>query len=325
MKTPEPNVVTGAFGYTGKYIARRLILLGKRVKTLTGWPNRPNPFGGTVSVAPFNFDRPEELVKSLRGATTLYNTYWIRFPRGRLTYEKAVANTKTLIAAAREAGVRRFVHVSIVNAAPESPLPYFRGKGILEQELICSGLSYAIIRPTVIFGPEDILINNIAWLLRRFPVFAVPGDGRYRLQPVFVEDVAALAVDAGQREENMVIDAIGPEVFTFDELVKLIAEKIGGKARIVHAPPSLAHLFSKLIGYLVGDVVITRDELKGLMMGLLVSGGPVTGRVRFSDWLAKNAGCVGTTYAPELGRHYRPFRLLQRKRRQNRRAMLLEK
>jgi NADH dehydrogenase len=325
METPELNVVTGVFGYTGKYIARRLVSLGKQVKTLTGRPNRPNPFGGTVSVALFNFDRPEELVKSLRGATTFYNTYWIRFPRGYLTYEKAVANTKTLIAAAREAGVRRFVHISIVNAATESSLPYFRGKGIIEQELISSGLSFAVIRPTVIFGPGDILINNIAWLLRRFPVFAVPGDGRYRLQPVFVEDVAALAVDAGQREENMVIDAIGPEVFTFDELVKLIAEKIGGKARIVHAPPSLAHLFSKLIGYLVGDVVITRDELKGLMMGLLVSGGPVTGRVRFSDWLAKNAGCVGTTYAPELGRHYRPFRLLQRKRRQNRRAMLLEK
>ncbi|MDI6630951.1 MAG: NAD-dependent epimerase/dehydratase family protein [Bacillota bacterium] len=325
METPEPNVVTGAFGYTGKYIARRLISLGKRVKTLTGWPNRPNPFGGTVSVAPFNFDRPEELVKSLRGATTLYNTYWIRFPRGRLTYEKAVANTKTLIAAAREAGVRRFVHVSIVNAAPESPLPYFRGKGILEQELISSGLSYAIIRPTVIFGPEDILINNIAWLLRRFSVFAVPGDGRYRLQPVFVEDVAALAVDAGQREENVVIDAVGPEVFTFDELVKLIAEKIGSKARIVHAPPSLAYLFSKLIGYLVRDVVITRDEIKGLMMGLLVSGGPATGRVRLSDWLAENAGRVGAGYASELGRHYRPFRLPQRKRRQNQRAMLLEK
>ncbi|MEW6448740.1 MAG: NAD(P)H-binding protein [Bacillota bacterium] len=311
MKTPELNVVTGAFGYTGKYIARRLISLGKQVKTLTGRPNRANPFGGTVSAASFNFDRPEELVKSLRGATTLYNTYWIRFPRGRLTYEKAVANTKTLIAAAREAGVRRFVHVSIVNAAPESPLPYFRGKGILEQELISSGLSYAIIRPTVIFGPEDILINNIAWLLRRFPVFAVPGDGWYRLQPVFVEDVAALAVDAGQREENMVIDAIGPEVFTFDELVRLIAEKVGSGARIAHLPPGLAFALARVVGCLIGDVMITRDELKGLMMGLLVSGGPVTGRVRLSDWLAGNAGCVGTTYASELGRHYRPFGLLR--------------
>ena len=293
-----------AFGYTGKYISRRLLALGKRVKTLTGRPDRPNPFGEQVSVAPFNFDKPDELVKSLRGATALYNTYWVRFPRGELTYEKAVANTKTLIAAAKEAGIRRLVHVSITNASEESPLPYFKGKGVLEKAVISSGLSYAIIRPTVIFGAEDILINNIAWLLRRFPFFAVPGAGGYRLQPVFVEDMAAMAVDAGQRGENMVFDAVGPEVFTFNELVELIAKKIGSRARIVHLPPGLAFVFSRLIGYMVSDMVITRDEIKGLMANLLISGGPVTGQTRLSDWLAENAGRVGRNYASELGRHY---------------------
>jgi len=298
-------VVTGAFGYTGKYITRRLLALGKRVKTLTGRPGWPNPFGEQVSVAPFNFDRPEELVESLQGATTLYNTYWVRFPRGSVTYEKAVANTKTLITAAKKAGVRRIVHISITNAAEESPLPYFKGKGILEKAVISSGLSYAIIRPTVIFGAEDILINNIAWLLRRFPFFAVPGAGGYRLQPVFVEDVAAMAVSAGQCGESMVFDAVGPEVFTFNELVGLIAEKVSSRARIVHLPPGLAYMLSRLIGYMVSDIVITRDEIKGLMANLLVSSGPVTGQKRLSDWLAENAGQVGRDYASELGRHYR--------------------
>src|SRR5713226_1616242 len=197
MSAPEINVITGAFSYTGKYITRRLLAMGKQVRTLTGHPNRPNPFGDQVSVFPFNFDKPGELVKSLQGATTLYNTYWIRFAHGSVTFDKAVENTKTLIKAAEEAGMQRIVHVSITNPAQTSRLPYFRGKAILEQAIMDSRLSYAIIRPTVIFGIEDILINNIAWLLRRFLVFPIFGSGKYRLQPIYVEDMADLVIDAG--------------------------------------------------------------------------------------------------------------------------------
>ncbi len=305
MEIPELNVVTGAFGYTGKYITRRLLSMGKRVKTLTGHPNRQNPFGDQVSVAPFNFDSQSELTKSLRGATTLYNTYWVRFSDGQVTFDKAIENTKTLIKAAEEAGVRRIVHVSITNASEESPLPYFRGKGLLEKAIIHSKLSYAIIRPTVIFGPEDTLINNIAWLLRRFPVFAVIGSGDYRIQPVFVEDVAEIAVSVAQRDDNIVMDAVGPEIYTFDELVRLIAAKIRARVWIVHSRPGLALFLSRLVGYMVNDVVLTRDEVEGLMSNLLVSESPPTGQTRLSDWLGQNAGSVGTKYASELSRHYR--------------------
>jgi uncharacterized protein YbjT (DUF2867 family) len=305
MPTAELDVVTGAFGYTGKYITRRLLSMGRNVRTLTGHPNRPNPFSEQVSVSPFNFDDPSALTDSLRGASTLYNTYWVRFPRGQVTFDNAVQNTRALIRAAAEAGVRRIVHVSITNASEDSPLPYFRGKGLLEGAVVQSGLSYAIVRPTVIFGAEDILINNIAWFLRRFPVFAVLGSGDYRVQPVFVEDMAELAVGAAQQDENMVLDAVGPETYTFDELVRLIAGKIGGRARIVHLSPKLALALSRLIGYVVNDVVLTGDEVEGLMAGLLVSDGPPTGRTRLSDWLAENAGSVGARYASELKRHYR--------------------
>lgn len=298
------NIVTGAFGYTGKYITRRLLSMGKKVKTLTDHPNRPNPFGDQVSVAPFNFDNPGELVKSLQGATTLYNTYWVRFSHGLVTFDKAVENTKRLIQAAREAGVRRIVHISITNASKESPLPYFSGKGLLEGAIIHSGLSYAIVRPTVIFGAEDILINNIAWLLRRFPLFVIPGSGNYRLQPIFVEDMAEITVSAGQHSDNMIIDAVGPEVYTFSELVHLIASKIHSRATIIHLNPELALFFSSLIGYMVKDVVLTRDEISGLMSNLLVSEDPPRGQMRLSDWLEQNADRVGVHYASELARHY---------------------
>jgi len=305
LETAELNVVTGAFGYTGKYITRRLLSTGKRVRTLTGHPNRLNPFGEQVSVSPFSFDDPAELTESLRGATALYNTYWVRFSRAQVTFDQAVENTKALIKAAEEAGVRRIVHVSITNASEDSPLPYFRGKGLLENAIIHSGLSHAIVRPTVIFGAEDILINNIAWLLRRFPVFAVPGSGDYRMQPVFVEDVAEIAVNAAHRDEDVVVDAVGPDTYTFDELVRLIADKIRSKARIVHVSPALALFFSRMAGYLVNDVMLTRDEVEGLMANLLVSDGPPTGQTRLGDWLDENAESVGAKYASELKRHYR--------------------
>ncbi len=300
------DVVTGALGFTGRYITRRLLDAGRTVRTLTGHPGRPNPFGGEVSLFPLDFERPTELTESLRGARALYNTYWVRFPYRGATYEQAVANTRTLIRAAREAGVTRLVHVSIVNAAEDSPFPYFRGKAVVERELRGSGLSYAIVRPTVIFGAEGILINNIAWLLRRFPIFLVPGTGRYRLQPVSVEDVADLAVAAGQSEESMELDAAGPETYAFEELVRLVAATVSSRARIAHTSPRVALALSALAGKLVRDVLVTGEELAGLMSEVLVSTSPPAGRRALSRWLAENAHTVGTAYQSELERHYRP-------------------
>jgi NADH dehydrogenase len=305
VATDRFDVVTGAFGYTGRYITRVLLSQGRRVRTLTGHPNRQNPFNGKIEVAPFNFDQPESLVTSLRGAAAVINTYWVRFEHGETTYEKAIANTKTLIAAAVRAGVSRFIHVSITNPSEDSPLPYFRGKAILEQTLVESGLSYAIIRPTVIFGSEDILINNIAWLLRRFPVFAIPGSGGYRLQPIFVEDMAAIAVAAARDTANMVIDAAGPEVFTFNELVALLARTVPSRSRIIHLAPGLALMISRVVGWLVRDVTLTDDEVRGLMANLLVSKYAPAGRTRLSEWLERNADKIGSAYASELARHFR--------------------
>ncbi len=298
------DVVTGAFGFTGRYIAGRLLGLGRRVRTLTGHPDRPNPFGPAVEVAPLNFDDPAGLVRSLRGADTLYNTYWVRFPYRGVTFDAAVTNSRRLIQAARDAGVRRVVHISITNPSPDSPFPYFRGKAQVEQAVIESGLSYAIVRPTVIFGLGDILFNNIAWMLRRFPAFVVPGNGSYRLQPVYVDDVARIAVDAGLKNENLIVEAAGPEAYAYKGLVSLMAESLGRRVRLIQAPPEVALFLAGVIGRLVHDVVLTRDEVYGLMAGLLVASGAPTGLTRFSVWIRENAHRVGLEYASELRRHY---------------------
>jgi uncharacterized protein YbjT (DUF2867 family) len=295
-------VVTGAFGYSGRYVARRLLAAGHRVRTLTNSPRRPNPFGDAVEVHPYDFDRPDALERSLRGARVLVNTYWVRFDHRDFTHAQAVSNTRRLFEAARRAGVQRIVHISITNPSLDSPLPYFRGKAELESALRESGVSYAILRPTVLFGREDILVNNIAWALRRFPVFGVFGDGRYRLQPIFVDDLAALAVEAAASSENGVRDAIGPETFTYRELVEVVGDAIGRRRPVVALPPGLALAFARLVGRLVGDVVVTPEEIAGLMQNLLVTASPPAGRTPLSAWAREHGESLGRRYSSELAR-----------------------
>lgn len=298
-------LVTGAFGYSGSYLARRLLEAGARVRTLTQHPDPAHPLAAQVETAPLDFTRPGELAGSMAGAGVLYNTYWVRFSRGQRTHQQAVANTRILVRAAEQAGVRRIVHISITNPSLDSPLSYFRGKAEMEQIVRESSLSWAILRPALLFGGRDILVNNIAWLLRRFPVFAIPGDGAYRLQPIHVEDLAELALAAGRRSDNLVMDAVGPEIFTYDELVRTVAAAVGRRPRLLHLPPAMVALAAKTVGLLVRDVLLTPEEIRGLMAGLLVSPQPPTGSTRLSDWLREHAASVGTSYANELARHFR--------------------
>jgi len=302
MSAPQLDAVTGAFSYSGKYITRRLLNLGHSVRTLTNSINRPNPFGAQVEAYPYNFDRVDALVESLRGADVLYNTYWVRFDYADFSHAAAIQNSLRLFSAARQAGVRRVVHVSITNPSEGSALPYFHGKARLERALVESGLSYAILRPAVLFGKEDILITNIAWTLRHLPVFGVFGDGSYHLQPVYVDDLARLAVEQGQLPENRIIDAIGPETFSYRQLVTTIGKLIGKTRPLLSVPPALGYGAGWLLGKLMGDVLITHDEVSGLMQDLLYTSSPPAGTTRLTDWVGEHASTLGRYYASELRR-----------------------
>jgi NADH dehydrogenase len=296
------HAVTGAFGYSGKYIARRLLAAGHTVITLTNSTDRANNFGGRLPVYPFYFDQPDELAASLSGVEVLYNTYWVRFNHKLFRHADAVRNTLILFDAAKRAGVRRIVHVSITNPSEDSPLEYFSGKARLERALIESGLSYAILRPTVLFGKEDILINNIAWLLRHLPVFGVFGDGNYRLQPIYVDDLAALAVQWGGSAEDILVNAIGPETFTYRELATTIGRLIGAARPVIGVPPLVGYWAGRMVGSLMGDVTITREEIAGLMANLLCVEAPPAGTTKLTDWIAAHADTLGRRYTSELAR-----------------------
>ena len=301
---PQLHIVTGAYGYSGKYVTQRLLSEGHRVRTLTNSLNRANAFGNKIEAHPFNFENKAALVESLRGAEVFYNTYWVRFNYTMQGFQHSVAveNTLRMFEAAKEAGVKRIVHISITNPSKESPLEYFSGKAVLEEALINSGVSYCILRPTVLFGKEDILINNIAWTLRRLPVFGVFGDGKYRLQPIYVDDLAQLMVEQGKSRENKIIDAIGPETFTYRELAETVGEIIGAKKPIMSVPIWFGYLSGLVIGKLVNDVLITREEIDGLMADLLYTKSSPAGTTKLTEWTRQHKDTLGVRYASELAR-----------------------
>lgn len=299
--------VTGAFGYSGRYIARRLVDGGHAVVTLTNSLKRENPFGGQVQVFPFNFDHPERLKESLRGVDVLINTYWVRFDHRLFTHSQAVANTKILFQAAKDAGVRRIIHVSITNPDIHSDLPYFSGKAELESALTSLGVSYCILRPTVLFGKEDVLVNNIAWSLRHLPMFGIFGDGSYKLQPIYVDDLAAAAVEKAAGERNEIINAIGPETFTYRELVETVKRTLGVRRPVVSVPPELGYWACRVFGLFVRDVIITRQEIRGLMEGRLFVDAPPLGATKLTEWIDQHKDTLGRHYTSEMARRVDRF------------------
>ena len=296
------HVLTGALGYTGKSVAERLIEQGVRLRTLTNSQDRPNPFGDAIDIKPLAFDNPDTLTKSLEGADVLYNTYWVRFNHKLFTFEKAIANTKILFEAAKQAGVKRIVHVSILHAEEADELGYYKGKHELEDALVETNIPHAIVRPGVLFGRSDILINNIGWVLRHMPIFGVFGDGTYKLRPIHVDDMAKLLITQAKGNHNSTVDAVGPETFTYIELVRTLAGILQKRRPIIRLSPTLGYAISKLLNPFDRDIIITKEEIDGLMRGLLDSDQPATGSIKLTEWAKQHRETLGRRYASEVGR-----------------------
>ncbi len=297
------HVVTGAFGYTGRWIAHHLLEKGVQVRTLTNAVGRDDPFDGRVEVHPLDFDDHAALVESLRGAEVLYNTYWVRYNHRRRNFEHGIAveNSKRLFKAAAEAGVERIVHFSVAHPHKAPDWTYFCGKVAVEKYLNDSEYCFAILRPTVLFGGHrNVLINNIAWMLRKFPIFGVFGMGNYPIQPVHVKDVARVAVEQGESRENVTIDVTGPETFRYKEYIGVMAKSMSLRRIILPMPPFVGWLFGKFLGLLLQDLVITRAEIKGLRRGLMASDEDPLGQLKFSEWIAEHGKDFGKRYQNDL-------------------------
>lgn len=299
--------VTGPWGYSGRAITRLLLDAGHEVIGLTNHPPAvDNLFEGQVQACPFCFDDPDKLQRTLSDCDVLINTYWIRFdhrePGLEFTHSTAVRNTETLFAAAKAAGIRRVIHTSITRPGLDTPWPYFQGKAHLEEVLKTSGLSYAILRPAVFFGGEDILVNNLAYMLRRLPVFGIPGDGSYHVRPIHVKDMARLVVRSAAREDSFTMDAVGPENYTYRELVTMIARELDLHRLILPMPPAVVLATAKLFSRFLDDVLLTREEIEAMMNDHLGSDSPAAGSTRLSRWVRARRTILGHHYHSELAR-----------------------
>ncbi len=303
------DVVTGAFSYSGSAIASQLQGKGRNIITLTNHPDRASETKSldakAVTVAPLDFDDPAALAKAMEGATTLFNTYWVRFAHGGIDHSLAVDNSRTLFVAAKRAGIRKVVHVSILNPSSQSPYPYFRGKAMVERALAENGMPYTVLRPSVLFDEKGVLLNNIAYLLRKLPVFGVGGDGNYGIRPTHVADLASMALEASDRDTCEVFDAVGPDRFTFMELVKVIRHAVGSKSVIVKVPPKILLGLSAVLGTITRDVLLTREEYYSMAEGLADSAAPATGNVSLTEWLDEYGSSLGRDYRNELDLHFR--------------------
>ena len=297
------DVVTGAFSYSGAAIAGALHDGGRQVRTLTGHPERA-PAGTAIDVRPLDFDDPLGLVASLSGATTLYNTYWVRFGHRTIDHERAVTNSRTLFHAAKRAGVQRIVHVSITHPSVSSPWPYFRGKALVERALAECDVSYATLRPAILFGGDGVLLNNIAWLLRRLPVFAIGGRGDYRIRGIHIDDLARLCLAKAAETHDSVTDAVGPERPTFNDLVASIRDAVGSRALLIHVPGATVPMLARVLGLALHDVLLTTEEYEAMAAGLADTDGPATGSTTLSTWVAQHGDTLGLHYANELTRHF---------------------
>jgi uncharacterized protein YbjT (DUF2867 family) len=295
MTEAPRDVVTGAFSFTGRYVAERLLARGRRVTTLTNHPGRTTPFSEQVHVEPYRFDDVDALAASLDGAETLYNTFWIRDVEAGPPPGNAVRYSRRLVRAAEAAGVKRIVHFSVANATA-SELPYHRAKARVERVVADADLSHAILRPTLVFGVEDLLVNNLAWMLRRLPVFAVLGDGDYQVQPVHVGDVADCAVEQGLAAGDRSLPVAGPETYSFDGFVRTLADHLGSRSRLLHVPPRLGLLGVRALELLLRDSILSGAEARMLMDGLLAVDAEPVGGTGFEEWLEAHADQLGTGY-----------------------------
>jgi uncharacterized protein YbjT (DUF2867 family) len=303
QQTTGLDLVTGAFSYSGAHIAQGLMNSGRRVRTLTFHPDREHPLRDQVEAFRFRFDDPIELARTLEGVDTLYNTYWVRFDHGNASFTGAIANSRALFHAARRAGVRRIVHLSIANPSVDSSLAYYRGKALVENALAEVGVPFAIVRPTWIFGGEpEILANNIAWILRRMPIFPIPGDGSYPVQPIHIDDLVQICIDAGNTQSDLIVDAAGPETIPFQELIRAVRDATDSSSPILHVPARAFFAAARALGLLVKDVVLTSEEITALTTGLLASQQPARGKIAFTTWIGEHD--IGRTYANEVNRHF---------------------
>jgi uncharacterized protein YbjT (DUF2867 family) len=241
-------VVTGGTGFIGREVVSRLLEEGGvEVAVTTRYPERPDPWEGRVRKIQAFAGDTISLGKAFTGADTVVHA--IQFPnapvedpaKGRTYMEVDGRGTEAAVGVARKLGVRRFVYLSGAGAGKGLAQPWFKAKDIAERAVRESGMEYAIVRPSWIYGPGDHSMNRFIWFCRHLPLVPVIGDGRTPVYPAYVKDVARALVDLVRREDarDTVLEIGGPQRLTMDDVIRTIQEVLGRRRPLVHHPEGL--------------------------------------------------------------------------------------
>jgi uncharacterized protein YbjT (DUF2867 family) len=249
-------LVTGGTGFVGSSL--RAALAGRRLRLLVRDRAKHAALASSdVEVIEGDVTRAETLTEAVAGCEAVISLTAIIEERGGATFDSVIRQGNVnLVAAARRAGVARFLLMSALGARHDPAFPYFEAKWQAEQAVRASGLSWTIFRPSVIFGPGDGFITVLADLIRKAPIVPVVGSGRAKFQPVFVDEVAASFVNAldDPATAGKVFELGGPEILTYEELLDLIAAKLDKRRPKVHVP----------VGLMKAVVTVTRPLPKAL-------------------------------------------------------------
>jgi uncharacterized protein YbjT (DUF2867 family) len=267
MATRSVAAVFGGSGFIGRYVVKRLAAAGHVVRVAVRDTEAAlflKPMGAVGQVVPLYTDLAERgtIERAVAGADCVVNLVGILAERRRGDFQRIQAEGPGLIgAAAAAAGVPRLVHVSAIGADPASPSLYARSKGQGEQALHAAFPNATILRPSIVFGPEDQFFNRFAALAMVSPVMPVIAGGM-RLQPVYVGDVAdaVMASLAGAAAAGRVFELGGPDVWTMRQILAWILLQIGRRRLLLTVPMGLARLQATILERLPGKL-LTRDQL----------------------------------------------------------------
>lgn len=269
--------VFGGSGFLGRYVVRALARRGYRIRVAVRRPDLagfllPLGYVGQIQLTQANVRYPDSVMAAAEGAAAIVNLVGILAPGGRQSFEAVHAFGTKVIAAAAAANGAALVQVSAIGADPESAVGYARTKGAGEAAARAAVPSAIILRPSIVFGPEDQFFNRFAGMARILPFLPLIGGGHTRFQPVFVADVAAAverAVD-GKAKAGTVYELGGPEVRSFKELMELTLHEIGARRLLLDVPFGVADLEARFLEKLPG-ALLTRDQVAMLRHDNVVS------------------------------------------------------